>query len=117
MIRIENLHKSFDGLKVLQDVSFEVGKGEILALIGGSGSGKSVLLKHIARLMRPERGRIFIDGRDLGSLKGKELEEVRSRLGFIFQGGALFDSLTVYENVAFPLREDRIDENEIREKV
>jgi phospholipid/cholesterol/gamma-HCH transport system ATP-binding protein len=118
MIRIENLHKSFDGLKVLQDVSFEVGKGEILALIGGSGSGKSVLLKHIARLMRPERGRIFIDGRDLGSLKGKELEEVRSRLGFIFQGGALFDSLTVYENVAFPLREKtELSENEIREKV
>jgi phospholipid/cholesterol/gamma-HCH transport system ATP-binding protein len=118
MIRVENLHKSFDGLKVLQGVSFEVGKGEILALIGGSGSGKSVLLKHIARLMRPERGRILIHNKDIGFLKGKEMEEVRSRFGFLFQGGALFDSLTVYENVAFPLREKTdLSEEEIRKRV
>jgi phospholipid/cholesterol/gamma-HCH transport system ATP-binding protein len=118
MIRVENLHKSFDGLRVLQGVSFRVDKGEILALIGGSGSGKSVLLKHISRLIWPDRGKIFIDGKEISSLGRRELEEVRSRFGFLFQGGALFDSLTVYENVAFPLREKtELSEAEIRERV
>jgi phospholipid/cholesterol/gamma-HCH transport system ATP-binding protein len=118
MIKVVDLHKSFDGLKVLQGVSFEVKKGEILALIGGSGSGKSVLLKHIARLFWPDRGRIFIDDKNLRKLRHAELEEIRSRFGFLFQGGALFDSMTVYENVAFPLREKtRLTEGQIRGKV
>jgi phospholipid/cholesterol/gamma-HCH transport system ATP-binding protein len=118
MIKVESIHKSFDGLEVLRGATFEVAKGEILALIGGSGYGKSVLLKHVARLMRPDRGCVLIDGKDIGSLRGKELEQVRSRFGFVFQNGALFDSLTVFENVAFPLREKtKLSEQEIKSRV
>ncbi len=118
MIRVVDLHKSFDGLKVLQGVSFEVKKGEILALIGGSGSGKSLLLKHVARLIWPDRGQVFIDDKNLRKLSRAELEETRSRFGFLFQGGALFDSMSVYDNVAFPLREKTsLSEDQIREKV
>lgn len=118
MIKVEIIHKSFDGLEVLRGATFEVAKGEILALIGGSGYGKSVLLKHVARLMRPDRGCVLIDGKDIGSLRGKELEQVRSRFGFVFQNGALFDSLTVFENVAFPLREKtKLSEQEIKSRV
>ncbi len=118
MIRVDDLRKSFDGLEVLRGVSFQIERGEILALIGRSGYGKSVLLKHIAGLMRPDRGRIFIDGEDICCLRGKTLERLRSRFAFLFQNGALFDSLTVFENVAFPLREKtRMTDREIREKV
>ena len=118
MIKIEDLYKSFDGLEVLRGVSFQVEKGEILALIGRSGDGKSVLLKHVAGLIRPDRGHVFIDGNDMCCLRGKKLEEIRRRFGFLFQSGALFDSLTVYENVAFPLREKtKLSEEQIRKKV
>jgi phospholipid/cholesterol/gamma-HCH transport system ATP-binding protein len=117
MIKVENLHKSFNGLEVLRGASFEVAKGEILALIGRSGYGKSVLLKHVAGLIRPDHGRVLIEGKELGLLRGKELERMRSRFGFVFQNGALFDSLTVFENVAFPLREKtRLKEEEIRQR-
>jgi len=105
MIQIENLHKSFDGNEVFKGCSFEIPKGFITALIGKSGCGKSVLLKHVAGLMRPERGRIVVDGEEMGSARGKALTALRNRLGFLFQGGALFDSMNVFENVAFPLRE------------
>jgi phospholipid/cholesterol/gamma-HCH transport system ATP-binding protein len=118
MIEIEDLHKSFDGLKVLQGASFHVERGELLALIGRSGYGKSVLLKHVAGLMRPDHGRIWIDGNDLGILRGKKLQEMRSRFGFVFQNGALFDSLTVFENVAFPLKEKtKLNDHEIEKRV
>jgi len=118
MIRVEDLHKSFNGLEVLRGVSLQVEKSEILALIGMSGYGKSVLLKHVAGLMKPDQGRVFVDGQDMCSLSGKNLEALRSRFGFLFQGGALFDSLTVFENVAFPLREKaRLRDREIRERV
>lgn len=118
MIEVEGLHKSFDGLQVLRGVSFHVAKGELLALIGRSGYGKSVLLKHVAGLIRPDRGRVLIDGNDLGILKGKELEEMRSRFGFLFQNGALFDSLTIFENVAFPLKEKtKLRDDEIKKRV
>jgi phospholipid/cholesterol/gamma-HCH transport system ATP-binding protein len=118
MIEIEDLHKSFDGLKVLQGASFHVAKGELLALIGRSGYGKSVLLKHVAGLIRPDQGRVLVDGNDLGILRGKKLEEMRSRFGFVFQNGALFDSLTVFENVAFPLKEKtNLSDHEIKKKV
>jgi phospholipid/cholesterol/gamma-HCH transport system ATP-binding protein len=118
MIKVENIYKSFDGLDVLKGTTFEVAKGEILALIGRSGYGKSVLLKHVPGLMRPDRGRILIDNKDIGSLRGKELERVRSLFGFVFQNGALFDSLTVFENVAFPLREKtKLSEQEIKKRV
>jgi len=118
MIKMENLYKSFDNLEVLKGVSLQVERGEILALIGGSGHGKTVILKQVAGLMRPDRGQITIDGKDVYSLRGNELEELRGHLGFLFQSGALFSSLTVFDNVAFPLREKtRLSEREIREKV
>jgi len=118
MIRVENLHKSFDSVGVLKGISLEVEKGEILALIGRSGYGKSVLLKHVAGLMRPDQGRVLVDGNDMCCLKGKDLLRLRNRLGFLFQSGALFDSMTVFDNVAFPLREKtRLSEEKIKERV
>jgi len=118
MIEMQNLYKSFENLEVLKGVSLQVKRGEILGLIGGSGHGKTVILKHVAGLMRPDRGHVYIDGKDVYSLRGHELQELRSRLGFLFQSGALFSSLTVFDNVAFPLREKtRLGEEEIREKV
>lgn len=118
MIKIDGLYKLFDGNEVLRGVSLEVRKGEVIALIGGSGSGKSVLLKHVVGLMKPDRGRIIIDGMDMGMLRGRELISLRDRLGFLFQGGALFDSMTVFENVAFPLKEKtRLNDELVRERV
>ncbi len=105
MIKIEDLHKSFDGNEVFRGISLEIAKGFVLALIGRSGCGKSVLLKHVAGLMKPEKGRVVVDGRQIGVAKGKALAALRERLGFLFQGGALFDSMNVFENVAFPLKE------------
>jgi len=102
VIQIEDLHRSFDGVQVLKGVTCEIRKGEILALIGGSGSGKSVILKHVSGLLRPDRGRVLIDGTDITSLRRAELEQMRSRFGFLFQSGALFSSLNVFDNVAFP---------------
>ena len=118
MIRIENVYKSFNGFEVLKGISFQMEKGEILALIGGSGNGKSVILKHIVGLLKPDRGQVFINGKDIGHLKGSDIEEIRSRIGFLFKNGALFTSFTVYDNVAFPLREKtKLNENEIKERV
>jgi phospholipid/cholesterol/gamma-HCH transport system ATP-binding protein len=118
MIKIEDLHKSFNGVAVLRGVNLEVENGELLALIGRSGYGKSVLLKHVAGLLRPDRGRIFVDDQDMCRLRGKDLIRVRNRLGFLFQSGALFDSMTIFDNIAFPLREKtKLSEQEIREKV
>ncbi|MFH0871145.1 MAG: ABC transporter ATP-binding protein [bacterium] len=118
MIKIHGLCKSFDGHQVLQGVSLQVEEGEVLALIGMSGFGKSVLLKHVIGLMRPDRGQVLIGDQDIFQLRGRALERMRTRFGFLFQGGALFDSLTVFENVAFPLREKtKKKEAEIRERV
>jgi phospholipid/cholesterol/gamma-HCH transport system ATP-binding protein len=118
MIRIENLHKSFDGVEVLKGASLEVQDGQVVAIIGPSGEGKSVLLKHVAGLLRPDSGRVLYDGRDVGGLGRRELAELRGRLGFLFQSGSLFDSMTVYDNVAFPLREKtHLGEQEIGQRV
>jgi len=118
MIKIEGLQKSFDGHDVLKGVSFEVGKGEVFALVGGSGGGKSVLLKHVAGLMKPDRGSVTVDGKEISGSGQKALRIFRERLGFLFQGGALFDSLNVFDNVAFPLKEkSKLGRNVIREKV
>jgi len=118
MIEIEELYKSFDGFEVLKGISLRIDKGEILVLIGRSGYGKSVILKHIAGLMKPDRGRVVVDGKDVGKLKGKDLSQLRSRLGFLFQGGALFGSMSVFDNVAFPLQEKaRLSKEEIRKRV
>lgn len=105
MVQIEDLYKSFDGNPVFRGVSLHVPRGLILALIGRSGCGKSVLLKHVAGLIHPDSGRIVVDGKDMVAARGKALAGLRERLGFLFQGGALFDSMSVFENVAFPLRE------------
>ena len=120
MIRIENLYKSFGGLSVLEDVSLDIHEGETLAIIGHSGSGKSVLMKHIVGLLDPDAGRVLVDDIDICSVPYAKLREVRKRFGVLFQGGALFDSMTSFENVAFPLRffsdldepavHDRVDE-------
>ena len=118
MIKIEDLQKSFDGHDVLKGISFEVGKGQVFALVGGSGGGKSVLLKHVAGLMKPDRGRVMVDGKEVSGSGRKSLRAFRERLGFLFQGGALFDSMSVFENVAFPLKEkSKLSRNLIREKV
>ena len=118
MIQIENLHKSFDGKEVFRGISLEIPKGLILALIGMSGCGKSVLLKHVAGLIKPEKGRVVVDGKEMGTARGKALTALRDRLGFLFQGGALFDSMNVFENVAFPLREKtRLSPNLIQARV
>jgi len=118
MIRVENLWKSFGNQEVLRGVSFEVQAGEFVALIGSSGGGKSLLLKLLVALLKPDRGRIWVAGKDVAALSRRELESRRSRIGFVFQGGALFDSMTVYNNVAFPLREKTsLGEKDIYRKV
>jgi phospholipid/cholesterol/gamma-HCH transport system ATP-binding protein len=105
LIRLEDIHRSFGETEVLKGVSFEIKQGEVLALIGRSGYGKSVLLKHVAGLMKPDSGRVLVDGQDVCSMRAGELSRLRGRLGFLFQSGALFDSMTIFDNVAFPLRE------------
>lgn len=118
MIAIENLRKSLNGVEVLKGASLEVGDGEIVALIGPSGEGKSVFLKHVAGLLKPDSGRIVFNGKELGALRRAELAHLRSRFGFLFQNGALFDSMSVFDNVAFPLREKtRMREERVREQV
>ena len=118
MIEAQNLHKTLGGHKVLNGVSFKVERGEMLALIGRSGVGKSVTLKHVVGLMKPDAGRVFVDGENIQEAKGRNLERLRSKFGYLFQGGALFDSLTVFENVAFPLKEKRkLSYSEIRDRV
>jgi phospholipid/cholesterol/gamma-HCH transport system ATP-binding protein len=118
LIRLENIRRSFGETEVLKGVSFEVKRGEVLALIGRSGYGKSVLLKHVAGLMKPDSGRVLVGGEDVCTLHGKALSSLRGRLGYLFQSGALFDSMTVFDNVAFPLREKtRLKEPKLKEKV
>ena len=118
MITISNLKKSFAGVEVLKGASLEIKDGEVVALIGPSGEGKSVLLKHVVGLLRPDSGHVVFGGNDLYSLSHRELVSLRRRFGFLFQNGALFDSMTVFDNVAFPLREiDGLDEQEVRQRV
>jgi phospholipid/cholesterol/gamma-HCH transport system ATP-binding protein len=103
-IRLEGVTKAFDGRKVLDDVTLEVAKGTGFCLLGRSGTGKSVTLKHIVGLLKPDKGHVYVHGKDVPSLPARELADVRKSMGFLFQNSALFDSITVGENVAFPLR-------------
>jgi len=103
-IRLEHVTKTFGRRTVLDDVTLEVRKGTAFCLLGRSGTGKSVTLKHIIGLMRPDRGRVLVHGRDVSRLSRPELSDARRSIGFLFQNAALFDSITVGENVAFPLR-------------
>jgi len=115
MIEVVNLHKSFDGQEVLKGVNFTVNTGEVFAVIGKSGEGKSVLLKHLLGLMKPTKGKVLVDGVDIASLSGPALYKLRDRFGYLFQGCALFDSMTIFDNVAFPLREKtKLKEAEIK---
>jgi phospholipid/cholesterol/gamma-HCH transport system ATP-binding protein len=104
-IRIVDLHKSFGMQKVLDGVDLEIEKGKITVIIGKSGGGKSVLLKHLIGLLKPDKGSIWINGIEITKLKEKELNEIRIRFGMLFQEAALFDSMDVFDNIAFPLRE------------
>src|SRR2546428_5829904 len=113
-----DVQKNFDAVEVLRGVSFALAKGETLVVMGGSGSGKTVLLRLVAGLIRPDAGRILLFDRAIEHLSEEEVLPLRRRLGFVFQGAALFDSLSVYENVAFPLREHAsLPEPEIRARV
>ena len=100
---LQQVSKSFGEKPILRDVSFQVGAGEALCILGRSGTGKSVTLKLIISLLKPERGQIWIEGEDITGLHARDLSRVRRKMGFLFQGAALFDSLTLYENLALPL--------------
>ncbi len=118
MIQIFNLKKAFDGQKVLNGLNLKIGNKELVAIVGQSGGGKSVLLKHLIGIIKPDDGSILIEGVDMTAARGKDLDKIRERFGVVFQEGALFDSLTVYENIAFPLREKtRLPKSEVRERV
>ena len=104
MIEVRHLQKSFGANKILDDVSFRIENGESVAIIGRSGGGKSVLLKHLVGLLQPDSGEVLVDGENIGPLNERELLRVRKKFGMVFQGAALFDSMTVAENVAFAFR-------------
>ena len=116
MIELQNIHKSFGDKQVLRGVNLKIEKGESIVIIGGSGSGKSVLLKHIIGLLSPDLGKVIIDGVELTGIDEKHLNDVRKKFGMLFQSAALFDSMTVWENVGFGLRRHaHLSEGEIRE--
>lgn len=117
MIKIVDLHKSFGGNKVLNGVNLEILDGEIMVIMGGSGAGKTVLIKHIIGLLKPERGKIFIDDLEVTSLKGEELFKLVRLFGMVFQGAALFDSMTVEENIKFGLERLGLPPDEIERRV
>jgi phospholipid/cholesterol/gamma-HCH transport system ATP-binding protein len=118
IIQIENLTKSFGSHTVLEDMSFDIPRGQISAIMGPSGTGKSVLLKHIIGLLKPDRGEVWIDGEEITKMRDRDLMRVRRKLGVLFQDGALFGSLNLYDNIAFPLREHtHKSEKEIRDIV
>lgn len=117
-IQLDDVHKAFGAKKVLEGIDLEIFDGEALVIVGGSGSGKSVLLKHIIGLLSPDAGTVRVDGVDLASLDFREITDFRRRFGMAFQEGALFDSMTVWENVAFPLqRARRFKAGQIRDRV
>jgi phospholipid/cholesterol/gamma-HCH transport system ATP-binding protein len=118
MIDVRHLQKSFGTHRILNDVSFRIEHGESVVIIGRSGGGKSVLLKHLVGLLQPDSGEVLVDGENIGPLNERQLLRVRRKFGMVFQSAALFDSMTVAENVAFALRRDKIlTEGEITNRV
>ncbi|EDP76067.1 ATP-binding cassette domain-containing protein [Hydrogenivirga sp. 128-5-R1-1] len=116
VVRVENLYKEIEGREILKGVSFEVREREIFSIIGGSGSGKTSITKHIIGLWKPTSGRVLVFGKDVSKLSLQELDELRSNIGYVFQEGALFDSLKVWENVGFYfLEHTNMGRKEIRE--
>jgi phospholipid/cholesterol/gamma-HCH transport system ATP-binding protein len=118
VIEIENVHLGFGDRTILENVSFLAMKGETIAVVGESGTGKSTTLKLILRLLVPDRGCVYVDGQEIGGLSFDDALRVRQKMGMVFQGAALFDSMTIYENVAYPLREHTdLPEDEIERRV
>ncbi|WP_373691595.1 ABC transporter ATP-binding protein [Hyalangium versicolor] len=118
MIQVVDLHKTFGEQKVLTGINLTIPEGSTCVILGGSGSGKTVLMKHMIGLLKPNQGQVFVDGEDIVPLGDAEMERVRRKFGMVFQAAALFDSMNVYENVAFPLREHRkLPEEQVRELV
>src|SRR5438046_4349519 len=118
MIEVRSLTKKIGQQEILRSVDLEVQTGETLAIIGRSGGGKSVLLKHLVGLMEPDGGEIWIQGQNIIGLNERQLRAIRQKVGILFQGGALFDSMTVEDNIAFPLREaGESDPKVLRSKV
>ena len=116
-VRLDHVTKSFGSRKVLDDVTFDVPAGKGIVILGRSGTGKSVTLRHIIGLVRPDSGRVVVRGKEISALDGTELANVRKDIGFLFQNAALFDSITVGENVAFPLRRHtKLSDREIRDR-
>ena len=117
-VRFDRVTKSFGSRKVLDDVSFEVPSGSGFVILGRSGTGKSVTLRHMIGLLRPDRGRVFVNDQEISALSGPQLSAVRQKMGFLFQNAALFDSISVGENVAFPMRRHtRLPDDDIRARV
>ena len=118
MIEVRDLKRGFDSHQILDGVSFRIEKGESVVIIGRSGGGKSVLLKHLIGLLKPDSGQVLISGEDIVPMNERELLRVRKRFGMLFQGAALFDSMTVAENISFPLRKDKtLTEKELARRV
>ncbi|MFQ5713779.1 MAG: ABC transporter ATP-binding protein [Candidatus Scalinduaceae bacterium] len=118
IIELKDIHTSFNGNLVHAGINLCINEGEVMSLIGSSGVGKSVLLKELIGILKPDKGEIFIMGKNIVPLKEEELTRIRRDIGILFQGSALFDSLTVYENIAYPLREHmNLTEKEIKEKI
>ena len=118
MIKIKHLRKSFGNKVVLKDVNLDIKAGSTTVILGLSGQGKSTIIKHIVGLLKPDSGEIIVDGIDVATCNKKELYETRKKIGFLFQEGAMFDSMSIYDNVAFPLREHtKLSEKEIEKKV
>ena len=118
LVKVENLSMQFGQQKVLRDISLNIPAGQTLVLLGESGCGKTVLMKSIIGLIRPTRGRVFFDGNDINRMNERQISRIRLRFGFVFQNAALFDSMTIGQNVAFPLRQHgRFSNDEIREMV
>ncbi len=114
----DEVHKCFDGEKVLRGLTLNIRKGEALIILGGSGTGKTVILKHIVGLLSPDSGRIYVNEQDITDCDENQLLSIRRKVGFLFQNSALFDSMSVFDNVAFPLREHtQLLESEIEQKV
>jgi phospholipid/cholesterol/gamma-HCH transport system ATP-binding protein len=118
MIKLKDIYKVFGGKEVLKGLDLEVERGESVVVIGGSGSGKSVMIKHIIGLIKPDKGSVFINGVDITHMNERRLNEIRRNIGMLFQEGALFDSMSVGDNVAFALAEHtHMKKKEIRERV
>ena len=118
MIDVRDLHKSFNGFKVLKGINLQIVPGTTTVVLGGSGSGKTVLMKHIMGLFKPDGGEVIVDGQNVSTMSRQDLSVFRQRMGMVFQSSALFDSMTVGDNVAFPLREHtKLSESEIAKKV